>query len=436
MAIVLGPRSLLTCAHVINQALGSGDRSRPVPRKPVLLEFPLLETSVRRLANVVELRWFPLDPTVASDVAVLELAKNEDDIPPSIGYALFADVIGRRTDGDSLSTYGRYPTHPAGKRTRARFVGSARGDLVQVDSVDDEGRGIGPGFSGGGVYDDHEQALIGMVQGGLSDPEAEPPPRLTFPKAALMLSTPALAQFVPGLRVERRRRPAWFWRGWSFLALALLVMDIAHHWVSQQGKGGISALALESIHAQLAAFWGMHLLAVLGPIVFAFMFIYARDFSCSHWSERIPPFPFWSERWLGGPRPMMSTVVVLFFVVVPIVSQVHFLLKFHGEGTVYAKAEVFGLARQANCIEDFCPNPGADRYRWLPAPSGLWDGYFNDAYRYGERRDGIEHATVTYWPVLTPVIVEVLSLTGLLILIMWLRMLVAAPCPSVSFPKK
>jgi hypothetical protein len=330
----------------------------------LLLEFPLLEASGRRLAYAAESAWYPLDLNAASDVAVLELAETEEDIPPSIGYAMFADVVGRRTEGDPLSAYGRRPTHPAGQHVRARFVGPARGDLVQVDSVDDEGRLIQPGFSGAGIYDQHEQALIGMVQGGLSDPEGEPSSTPSFPKAALMLSTPALAQLVPGLRVERRKRPGSFSQVWSSLALSLLVLDVAHHAMSQQVTGMPALAFLENAHPQLAAFWGMHFLAVLGPILFARMLVYARDFPCSHWSERIPPFPFWSARWLGGPRPAMSTVVVLLFVVVPIFSQGHFLRKFHREGTVYANLHVFGLTRQANCVDDFCPNPRACR---LPA---------------------------------------------------------------------
>jgi hypothetical protein len=42
MGIVLGPRSVLTCAHVVNRALGLDEMNTRHPRDLLSLEFPLL----------------------------------------------------------------------------------------------------------------------------------------------------------------------------------------------------------------------------------------------------------------------------------------------------------------------------------------------------------------------------------------------------------
>ena len=125
----------------------------------------------------------------------------------------------------------------------------------------------------------------------------------------------------------------------------------------------------------------------------------------------------------------MSAVVILLFVIVPIYSQGHFVRKFHNEGSVYADVRSFGKeawggAGPRNCLDDrFCPHPDAGRYsRMQPAP-GYEGGYFDYAYKYGEKREGLSIAALTFFPVLQPAAIVALNAFSVLLLIGWLRAL-------------
>ena len=429
MGIVIGPRRVLTCAHVVNQALGLDDDSTLRPRELLLLEFPLHAVHTSRMASVSV--WHPMSNAgKPGDVAVLTLGERERDIDLAIGTASFASVKGRSTDGDPLSVYGILGGERTGEHVNARFIGFARASLAQVESTGEKGRLIRPGFSGAAVFDEREQAAVGMAQSikvdslraTLGGPEE-------LPTAALMLPTAQLAELVPDMLLEERARPAWFAPVWSLAASALLVFSVAHAWVSQGGRGWIAQLALESRHPQIAALYGLHVIALLGLLVVWLLQRYARDFRYSHWSQRIPPFPFCRDRWAPGPRQPMSAVVIALFVVAPIYAQGHLLRKFDGEGYVYAHVSVFG--RQAwgatgprDCVDDsFCMHPDAGRYSLLRPAPGAPGGYFDYAYKYGEPRKGLDIATVSFFPGLQPGVILLLNGWSLALLGAWARLL-------------
>jgi len=80
---LVGQRQVLTCAHVVAQALGLPDDT-PEAQKPgfsektrFLLDFPLVAPDQRLAARVV--CWQPAHPDGSGDVAGLELA----DDPPA-----------------------------------------------------------------------------------------------------------------------------------------------------------------------------------------------------------------------------------------------------------------------------------------------------------------------------------------------------------------
>jgi hypothetical protein len=61
------PQHVVTCAHVVNDALGRKRSAADCPDLPVLLDFPLLRSQPLLQAKI--LRWFP----VKADSAVGEL---------------------------------------------------------------------------------------------------------------------------------------------------------------------------------------------------------------------------------------------------------------------------------------------------------------------------------------------------------------------------
>src|SRR5262249_39687271 len=43
VGVLVGPREVLTCAHVVNSALGHDQRSQDPPNAAVVIDFPLLD---------------------------------------------------------------------------------------------------------------------------------------------------------------------------------------------------------------------------------------------------------------------------------------------------------------------------------------------------------------------------------------------------------
>lgn len=425
MGFMLDDRRLLTCAHVVNDALNRPRNSQSRPQEKVLVEFPLLPTYASQRARVVE--WLPVERgNRAGDLAMLEL----DDALAEVGCSPLVDITGRSLDGDKLQVYGILAGERTGEHIAARFSGFARGALVQIDSADKQGRLIRPGFSGAGVYDEHEGAVIGMVQSVKVDVHIAPSEStVRISQAAQMLSVPQIMKMMPGLEVEERTQPAWLRAGWSVSASVLFLLSLSHLWVTQQGAGLIAALALETRHPQIAGFLGMHAVAVVGLLVAWILLRYARDFQLSHWSERIPPFPFMPVRWCTGPRRRMSWIVIVVFVLVPVYAEVHFVTKFHKEGQVWADRMVLGKAAwpagaSPPCLPNdggnrYCQHPDATRYGWVTPASGAQGGYLNDVYRYGEPRDGLSTAAFTFFPGLQPLLVLGLAGAALTLLVRW-----------------
>ncbi len=388
--------------------------------------FPLAAVQSERIANVSW--WIPVQRgSKPGDVALLMLADDEQDIDPDVGVAEFADVTGRSIDQDHLGVYGIRGGESIGQHVHARFAGDAGAAMTQIDSADQAGLLIRAGFSGAGIFDEREQAIVGMVQRVKTNVNSSPQvdAQKTQPStAALALTAAQLRALVPDLRVEHRERPAWFPAAWPLAALLLLLACVSHFWVSQGGRGWIASLAFESEHLQIAAFYGMHVLALLGPFVAWLLWQYSRDFSISHWSRRIPPFPMCRERWRPGRRVAMSWTVIVLFVVLPLYAQGHFLLKFHGQGHVFADVSTFGKATwvgvERNCVgnDAFCRHPQAGRYSFMSGAKNV-SSHFDYAYVYGERRNDSKSEALTYFPVVQPLVVLALSAGWVALLFRW-----------------
>ncbi|HVW64728.1 MAG TPA: serine protease [Nitrosospira sp.] len=429
MGIVIDPRRVLTCAHVINDALGQGLASRGKPASLVRVVFPLAPVHSERIARVSG--WLPVEHgSRPGDLAVLELEESEPEIDGCIGYGSFAVVTGRTIDDDRLSVYGIVAGERIGHHVQAHFVGYASSAMIQVDSANDAGQLIRPGFSGACIFDVREQAIVGMVQRVkidevvVDDFATQEPPKIST--AALALSTAQLAALIPGLGVEERGRPAWFFATWSLGTMLLLISCVSHLWVSQGGTGVIAQLAFESEHPSIAAFYGMHVIALIGPCVAWMLWRYSSDFNMSHWSRRIPPFPFFRESWQPGHRTAMSVMVILLFVVVPIYSQGHFLRKFNSDGYVFANVKTFGDDswngighRQCVLKDEFCTHPKVSRYSLMKGKFNLVS-HFDYAYVYGEYRANTKTVALTFFPLWQPLAVLALSLIGLVILGRWI----------------
>ncbi|MFJ8588393.1 trypsin-like peptidase domain-containing protein [Streptomyces sp. NPDC093595] len=152
---LVGPRTVLTCAHVVSAVAGEPEGT-PLPAGfTVDLDFPLTGSAVRRqTARLVT--HVPVGEDHSGDMALLTL---DEEPPPGAGPVRLLDVETVR--GHPFRAFG----FPAGDDAGVWSLGTI---------VDDRGRGwlqfestsaceIRQGFSGTPLWDDRYQGAVGMV---------------------------------------------------------------------------------------------------------------------------------------------------------------------------------------------------------------------------------------------------------------------------------
>ncbi len=176
--VLVGPREVLTCAHVVNAALGLNKHTqrRPGAWEQVTVSFPLLDdgggprTTFPSTVRV----WRPpplhgatdRDDVAGEDIAGLTIGGDLPDdavrLPAGARPARLAAEPPRV--GRAVRIFG-YPTDPP--REDGSWVdATVRGILyarLQLDSRSDAGLKVQPGYSGFGVYDEAAGAVVGIV---------------------------------------------------------------------------------------------------------------------------------------------------------------------------------------------------------------------------------------------------------------------------------
>jgi hypothetical protein len=175
---LVSPKRILTCAHVVADALGLPRKTAEMPDAEISLDFPILAAKQLFKARVVF--WRPVNPDeFAEDIAGLEL----DSSPPE------AAQPARLITSDDL---WRHPFQvlgfPAGQPNGVWADGELRAGLangwVQLEGVKETGYRLEPGFSGAPIWDETLQGVAGMaVAAEINRPDA---------KAAFMIPTKVL----------------------------------------------------------------------------------------------------------------------------------------------------------------------------------------------------------------------------------------------------
>lgn len=406
MGVLVTPRHVFTCAHVVNVALGRARADTRPPGRPVQVVFPLSsDPSAAVSAHVI--KWYAIDHKETPDVAVLELGA---DAPESVGVAAFG-LARSPLDADELSVFGTLSGQAGLNYVSTNFVGPTKGAQVQLaPHVRNINPGITPklekdaslikgGFSGTAVWDVPLDAAIGMVTAHNSDVDS----------IAYMIPAGRLLQAWPDLPTETRRLPRSFDAIWSALAIILFASMFFLFLANRR--------TIEGQPDILSPFWGLHVYAFLGTFVSCLWFVHAEDFKLHDWASRVPRFlaiPI--ER--GSLAAKISAVLtLLFLVLVPLVIEAHFVDVLNNRGKVYIYPKQFGFtaAELKNCIPretPLCPHADAGLYSTVkprpPASGGFWD----NAYHYGGDKNG---TTVTFFPILQPLALQGLALAALLI---------------------
>lgn len=410
MGILVGRRHLLTCAHVVNTAMGrpADEPSQPHPRAVIHVDFPFVPAA---RARAHWLRWRSPGEE-AGDLALLEL---EDAASEAVGVATLADVSRAPTVNDVLSAFGYPANHPSGKHVDGYFKGDVGASWQQIVGRDRERAFVEGGYSGAAIWDETQDAIIGMVVAReTSDTE----------RVAYAIPTVSLKKFVPELAIETRSISSTFHATWATLATVALVLLLLHFLRTRLTDAAtLDRLIFWAPDSQLAELWGMHVFIVLAPFLFGLLFIHAKSFRLHNWWQRVPPFRGRGPAASVRNMPISAAVSLFFFVILPLYMQGHFICQFHdGEGAVAIYPGDFGFtaeelqaANQTCSVESMrvCTHPQAGPYRLVEPVRGAAGNYWDNAYHYGNASD-LSHSQ-TFFPILQPLVIYGLSSIAVLL---------------------
>jgi len=153
---LVGERHILTCAHVISQALGLPDHPLDPPQGLVSLDFPLIPPRTLLTASVIQ--WSPPLSDGRGDIAGLELQCDPPAGAEVVHFAPAEDVWEH-----SFRAFGFPAGYDDGVWATGRLLGRQATDWVMIEDVKTQGFAVAPGFSGTPVWDTRLQGVVGMV---------------------------------------------------------------------------------------------------------------------------------------------------------------------------------------------------------------------------------------------------------------------------------
>ena len=153
---LVGERHILTCVHVIAQALGLADDTPDQPSSTVSLDFPQLASHTLLTAEVVF--WDPVQADGRGDIAGLKLL----DEPPAGAEAVpFAPA--EQVWDHPYRAFGFPAGQDDGVWSDGRLLGRQGTNWIQLEDDKIPGFAVIAGFSGAPVWDEQLQGVVGMI---------------------------------------------------------------------------------------------------------------------------------------------------------------------------------------------------------------------------------------------------------------------------------
>jgi hypothetical protein len=151
---------IVTCAHVVADALKIDHITQDKPLGLIKLDFPFLveENKPKFEANII--LWKPRsnsDYSYGEDIAVLELSKKLPTTNVTFQLSL-AD-----TTNHQFSVLGFPKGRDQGVITKGKLLGTVGSGLVQIEVPNQSSFYIEPGFSGAPVWDEELVSFVGIV---------------------------------------------------------------------------------------------------------------------------------------------------------------------------------------------------------------------------------------------------------------------------------
>ncbi|MDZ7994594.1 MAG: AAA-like domain-containing protein [Nostoc sp. EfeVER01] len=154
---LVSQKYILTCAHVVADALGIARNTAEIINAEVRLDFPLLAAKEFLTARVVF--WRPVNPNeFAEDIAGLEL---ESSLPGAAHPARL--VASEELWGHSFRVLGFPKNQPNGVWATGQIRAGLANGWVQLEDVKQQGYALEPGFSGAPIWDEQLQGVAGIA---------------------------------------------------------------------------------------------------------------------------------------------------------------------------------------------------------------------------------------------------------------------------------
>ena len=200
VGFVVGDRHVLTCAHVVNTALGRAQRDQEAPgaQVRVQVDFPVLgdpEGAPLRSCRVAA--WVPPPVSGVAGGDVVGLVLVGEGLPAGAGPARLAEAVGVREAEVDLFGYPGVPPRRDGAWARCRLGGAVGGGMIQLDADSEAAFRAQPGYSGSPavVADGVGDAVVGMLAVASRDEDVRD--AYAIPVARLVDVWPEVLESVP-----------------------------------------------------------------------------------------------------------------------------------------------------------------------------------------------------------------------------------------------
>lgn len=436
MGFLLSPVDVVTCAHVVNVALGrhSLERTEPPADARLVVGFPLAEDRAgpveAQIVPTVEARiarFRPPGRLPQDDIALLRL---DEPAPAEVGVTVLADIQRIPLDGDELDIFGP----PAGTtlpiHCDARFAGKVNQAWTQIDAVSGSASFVSGGFSGGRVWSHRHNAAVGMIV-AKHDGEAF--------RRAFMIPASALMRCLSGIPGETRQLTSGFAPAWTVFSTLFLLL-VGTHFLGERSGNYPHSLALGNGNSIVNGFFGMHLNAVLMPIALLLQLRFSRGFSEHPWWTRLPRYGSFARVPRQTTGRTTCVLAILLFVLAPLYVQGHFISRFMKEGSIYINPAEFGFTAQELMEHGqfcdvrsvhYCTHPCAGRFSLVQPQRGAKGGYLDNSYQFGNRQGASANA-ITFFPIAQPL--AIFTLYGLSIAMAGVLLLRVLRQPSRERP--
>ncbi len=162
---LVSERHIVTCAHIVNIALGLDARAQGQPVDVVTVDFPLVhsENAKSSPSQAAVVRWLPppREGATGDDIAGLELLSQRAPAGTAVAQlAVDSPRIGRAV---RVFGYPGTPPRPDGVWVSTMVRGRVGGSRLQLDSGPDSALRVQPGFSGSPVFDDAIGRVVGLL---------------------------------------------------------------------------------------------------------------------------------------------------------------------------------------------------------------------------------------------------------------------------------